>query len=87
MPNWWTVSLIQQIRTRTRWSVSHMKAWGQYHRINHLLGNKPCWTLVVASPSMRRWGYLTPKGWVDNETYRDIKNNGDMPSFLGGVWF
>lgn len=37
------------------------------HRIEIV---KPSWTLVLAGPWERRWGFHTPSGWVDAEVYK-----------------
>lgn len=80
------LGLVQAIRFRKPGSFSKMRAAGEYHRIRKLR-NGTCWTLVVAGPSTRKWGYITPRGWIDHETYRVLKNDGGLPGFLGGVWF
>lgn len=43
------------------------------HKIT--LITKQVWSLVFTSGRKREWGYLTPQGWVDHETYRRLKNN------------
>ena len=30
---------------------------------------RPCWTLFITGPRMRRWGFHCPKGWVDFERF------------------
>ena len=44
------------------------------HRVLALLG-KAVYTLVFTFGEKRTWGYQTPTGWVDFETYRENKRN------------
>lgn len=44
------------------------------HKIGEL--HKPTWTLVIAWGERKEWGYSTESGWVDNVTYRKMKNEG-----------
>lgn len=34
-----------------------------------LLGGRPAWTLVFATPKRREWGFATEEGWVDARDY------------------
>jgi len=34
-----------------------------------LLGERPAWTLVLAAPKRRAWGFKTERGWVDARDY------------------
>jgi hypothetical protein len=34
-----------------------------------LLGGCPAWTLVLAAPKRRSWGFATEEGWVDARDY------------------
>jgi hypothetical protein len=43
-----------------------------FHCIDKIL--KPVWTFVIAYGKRREWGYQTEIGWVDNKTYRQLKN-------------
>lgn len=50
----------------------------RHHCVPHkiLKLDKPTWTLVIAWGKRRDWGYLTDDGWIDNITYRKLKNEG-----------
>ena len=37
--------------------------------------NGPIWTLVFAGRRKREWGYRTELGWVNNDKYREIKDD------------
>ena len=51
-----------------------------YHKLANVLGkNKRCVTLVFAGKRRRNWGYVTKSGWIDNETYRNLKKEGKLP--------
>jgi len=39
-----------------------------YHRIE-LDPDVETWTLFMPGPKQREWGFLTPKGWIENEAY------------------
>jgi hypothetical protein len=54
-------------------SFNHRRA-NQPHCLNQVFA--PTWTLVLAYGKRREWGYQTPYGWIDNKTYRKIKNTG-----------
>lgn len=43
------------------------------HCIDEVL--KPAWTFVVAYGRRRQWGYQTDIGWVDHQTYRELKRS------------
>lgn len=43
-----------------------------------LIRNRPTTTLVLAGPRNREWGYGINGGWLDNKTYRKLKND-DWP--------
>ena len=45
-----------------------------YHKIQLIDENVPTWTLVLTGPHKKTWGYLTPKGFLQYETYRKQKN-------------
>jgi hypothetical protein len=40
--------------------------------------SKEVWTLVFTSGRERLWGYQTKGGWVDFQTYRQLKNEGKL---------
>lgn len=40
-----------------------------YH-IHRLIVNKPVWTLVITFKKKKRWGFFTPKGWVEHMDYK-----------------
>jgi hypothetical protein len=40
--------------------------------------SQEAWTLVFTSGREREWGYRTAMGWVDNKTYRQLKNDGKL---------
>lgn len=42
------------------------------HKIT--LITNPVWTLVYTTGRSRVWGYQTPKGWINHEEYRRLKN-------------
>ena len=46
----------------------HRMRRGQFHRISHL-SRTPTWTLVFVGRRRSNWGYMTPQGWVDHETF------------------
>ena len=52
-------------------TIFHRKAT-DVHCIDEVV--KPTWTFVSAYGKRREWGYQTEYGWVDNETYRRVKN-------------
>jgi hypothetical protein len=37
------------------------------------------WTLVFTWGRPRLWGYQTSQGWIDFETYRQLKRTGQLP--------
>ena len=39
-----------------------------YHRVE-LKPGVTAWTLFMPGPKQREWGFLTPKGWIENEAY------------------
>ena len=38
--------------------------------------SKEVWTMVFTSGRQRVWGYQTPMGWIPNDQYREMKNQG-----------
>ena len=52
-----------------------VKPWRVYYRSStmlHLLtlfGEKPVWTLFIAVPEVKPWGFMTEQGWVGHEEY------------------
>ena len=47
-----------------------------YHMIGVLV--EPTWSLVITGPGGREWGYSTEQGWIDNKTYRKLKNDKNL---------
>jgi hypothetical protein len=45
------------------------------HRIDRVLGQ--CWTLVLAGPAVREWGFWTERGWVNWRQYLGIPTGSD----------
>ncbi len=35
------------------------------------LSNGPAWTVFIRGRARRRWGFLTPEGWVDHDAYNE----------------
>ena len=49
-----------------------------FHQITLL---KPSvWTLVFTWGKRKSWGYQTRSGWIDHQTYRQLKNEGKLPT-------
>lgn len=46
------------------------------HKIAEL--HSPTWTLVIAWGERKEWGYSTNSGWIDNISYRKMKNEGSL---------
>jgi len=67
--------------------VRLVKPWRAYYRGSTLLhflnllpeeplrifGEKPVWTLFITGPEVKRWGFMTEQGWVENEEYLRTK--------------
>lgn len=53
---------------RASWSIRRL-GLDECHRITALLGNRPCWTLVLRGPRRRLWGFYTDDGWIDERTH------------------
>jgi hypothetical protein len=51
------------------------REWYDGHQIELIKG--PVWTLVITGKHRGTWGYITDKGWVDHQTYRQQKNTGE----------
>jgi len=50
-----------------------------FHKIT--LDQSPTWTFVIAYGKRDTWGYLTSSlGLVDHKFYRELKNNGQLPT-------
>lgn len=62
-------NVLTQCRTGT---IFHRKAT-EVHCIDEVV--KPTWTFVVAYGRRREWGYQTEIGWVDHQTFRNLKHS------------
>lgn len=34
--------------------------------------HQPCWTMVITFKKVRKWGFLTPKGWIEWFKYHPV---------------
>lgn len=56
-----------------------VKPWRFYYRSSTMLhfltlfGEKPVWTLFITGPEVKPWGFMTERGWVENEEYLNQK--------------
>lgn len=54
--------------------VHHKAPWirrfGPMHRHRIVLCGEFVWTLVFVGPQVRKWGFYTPEGWVQSDSYR-----------------
>lgn len=51
----------------------HFRAAQHTHQIT--LRRGPAWTLVLAGPPKRSWGFNTPRGWKDHKEYLGIEKD------------
>ena len=61
----------QKIEEIKHWrKPGHFRTCGatSYHRIE-LDPTVECWSLFMPGTKKREWGFLTSKGWIENETY------------------
>ena len=55
--------------------VRIVKPWRFYYRSSTMMhfltlfGEKPVWTLFIVGPEVKRWGFMTERGWVENKEY------------------
>lgn len=68
LPNWWE----PPCREYKAPAIIYRKA-EDFHRIQ-LINDVPTWTLVFASRYFRKWGFLTDKGWIESNKYRELNN-------------
>jgi len=82
-----------QLKNRGLFSYKKFKA-EHSHRVYKLF-KKSCVTLAFIGRKRRDWGYQTNKGWVDNQTYRNIKKENmiwtkleiyNQDSFIGSIY-
>ena len=57
----------------TRWLVPRHREATHAHRIDQT-GPGGAWTLVLAGPSIREWGFFPPTGWVHWAKYLGVPN-------------
>lgn len=70
-PNHWV------IRAKTYYPGDVVQHLAQdAHQIT--LRSPEVWTLVFTSGRERVWGYQTENGWIDFQTYRQMKNEGKV---------
>jgi len=56
-----------------------VKRWRVYYRSSRMLhfltlfGEKPVWTLFIAGPEVKDWGFMGKRGWVGHEEYLEMK--------------
>lgn len=64
--------------TRTRkigsWSGGNQS---YFHKIKEIIS--PTTSLFFVSTKTNEWGYKTSEGYLDHQTYRDLKNMGKLP--------
>ncbi len=63
-----------QLRRRSLFTWERTPAEGVFHKIYEV--PTPTWSLILAGPSRRVWGYATEEGWVNNVDYRSLKHAG-----------
>jgi hypothetical protein len=47
------------------------------HRIE-LLDGRPCWTLFITGPAVRKWGFWCPQGWRYWRDFVAERNSGEV---------
>lgn len=51
---------------------------GQWAASNSYSGRRPCWTLFITGPRLRRWGFHCPEqGWIDFARFTRADNTGE----------
>jgi hypothetical protein len=56
------------VQHRSRWSIRRLRL-DECHRVTRLDADRTCWTIVLRGPRRRIWGFYTPDGFVDEDTY------------------
>lgn len=77
-------SLVEEVRPR--WSLLLRRA-EDLHRLRVVDG--PVWTLVLAGPYRREWGFATPEGWVAWRAYQARRKAEEFcdPCYDAGLGF
>jgi hypothetical protein len=73
---WWSLSFILkgsylehvngQRKVREKWGLV-LRRPETFHRIQYL---ERCWSIFLTGPRLKKWGFQTPNGYVDSETYK-----------------
>jgi hypothetical protein len=69
-----SVAISAEARKTLRWRIFYGRfsiVRRQAEQLHRLILSKPVWTLVVAGPKRRSWGFETPKGWIHHLRYLD----------------
>ena len=41
------------------------------HRLELAVPGRPSWSIWIRGPKMRRWGFMTKDGWMNDDDYRE----------------